>query len=363
MKKIGILTFHRALNYGAVLQTFALEKKINEIGKEQVCAEIVDYRNAYIEKGRSVSERITPFSVGKLLSAGLLIYKRAIFNSFIKKHVRCSQQSFRRADISEANNSYEAFIVGSDQVWNYQLTAKDHSYLLDFAKENVKRFSYAASMGIKKLDDNIIQEYVQQLGGFKQISVRENETSSYLSQVLENKKILTHIDPTLLLTQTEWNVIASNGKAKEKYILVYNVPKPDQLFELAEQLSIDTGLRIKYITNNQRPKRHAKDLVYPSVEEFIRLFSDASYVITNSFHGTVFSIIFHCPMLVELKEGSTSHDRINTLLGECGLLNRISGEMGYEAIFEEINWGHVDSQINKLRVSAFEYLKEIIDEI
>lgn len=362
MKKIGILTFHRALNYGAVLQTYALVNIIKQISNNQVEVEAIDYRCDAIEATRSISKRFNKITIKNFPNLLLLLYKKWFYNRFIRTTFDISKNKYNHTNIDSSNAIYDCFIVGSDQVWNYNLNGYDNTYLLDFVTTNTKKNSYAASLGLNEIESTQFGYYTQLLQEFKYLSVREKESENYFKKIIGNINIKTSLDPTLLLTQEQWNALASSRKRKG-YILVYNVPKPDHLFELAKQLEEKTNVKSLYITNNQRPFVNISQLVFPSIETFLALFRDADYVLTNSFHGTVFSILFHRPFLVEKKQGSLSNDRIDTLLLSLGLSDRVSNFSDVNLIFSEINWQNTDSLLEKLRNSSINYLTQICDEV
>lgn len=363
MKKIGILTFHRALNYGAVLQAYALTKTIEGATSSEVTPEIIDYRCSQIEKTRNVLNRMKKPSSKQLAGCMVTLYKVWNYNRFLSQRMRVSKKIYTSGDVALTNKQYDCFIVGSDQVWNYKLNGDDKTYLLDFVEDNKKKASYAASMGLVKLDSPQLLEYKKNLSTFHHISVREQQCAQYLSQAMGLEKVRTTVDPALLLKAEQWSELAGVKKRRNPYILVYNVPRPDFLFEMAQQLEKQTGIKAIYITNSQRPKARINQLVYPGIEEFVSLFQNAAYVITNSFHGTVFSILFHRQFLVERKMDSTANDRIDTLLSLCNLTDRASSCAEVNKIFCSVDWKNVDSMLERERSIAMDYLKEICNQI
>ena len=361
MKKIGIITFHRALNYGAVLQTYALRTSLEKYFNGDV--EVVDYRCDSIEAGRNLKKRLMRKNFIKgFLSTALMLYKRKNFDRFLKSNIAISKKKFDRKSIGESQDEYCGFVTGSDQVWNHKITNDDTTFLLDFVEDDRKRNSYAASMGLTEVGEENCEKYFDELNRFEKISVREKDLQQYLQKNIFGKIIRTDLDPTLLLTGEQWKKLSSNRAVKEKYILVYNVPKPDHLFEIASRVKEKTGIKVKYIANGVRPSGVLiSDILYPSVEEFVNLFLNAEYVITNSFHGTVFSILFEKNMLVELKCGSGANGRIQTLLDICGLTERISMNGEYEKLFNSINWDEVNCKLEKARTNSLNQIKSITD--
>lgn len=359
MKKIGILTFHRALNYGAVLQAYALEKKIRDLNKENE-VELIDYRCKKIENSRDIMMKLKPFSLKNLIKACALICKVKKFNDFLKL-MNISKNEYNCNNLKELDKKYDKIIVGSDQVWNYALTDKDYTYLLNFSFKNEKKYSYAASIGLKNLDEER-KKYSEYLKKFNKISVRENESISILNEIGVDVDGV-HLDPTLLLTGNEWiKELSVKKECKEKYILVYNIPKPNKMLEVAEDLSKKTGYKIIYIPNGIMPKSKNGKIVFPNIRQFIKLFANAEFIITNSFHGTVFSIEFEKNFLVELQESGKANARIETLLKTCKLENRILDINNNEEIFKEIDWNIVNEELSKVRNESEKYLMQVLDE-
>lgn len=359
MKKIGIITFHRALNYGAVLQTYALRTSLEKYFDGDV--EVIDYRCDSIESGRNLKKRLMKENfIKSFLSTTLMLYKRKNFDRFLKNNIAISEKKFDRKSIGESQCEYCGFVTGSDQVWNHKITNDDTTFLLDFVEDNNKRNSYAASMGLSEVDEKNRKKYFDELRQFEELSVREKDLQVYLKKNIPDKIVRTNLDPTLLLLGGQWKKLSSGKPLKEKYILVYNVPKPDYLFDIAKKVGKETGLKVKYIANGIRPSGVSNnDIVYPSVEDFINLFLNAEYIITNSFHGTVFSILFEKKMLVELKSGSGANGRIQTLMDICGLESRVSTNGKYEELFKSIDWITVNHNLEKARGDSLNQIKYI----
>lgn len=359
MKKIGILTFHRALNYGAVLQAYALEKKIKDLDKES-CVELIDYRCRKIENSRNIKSKLKPFSLKNTIKSGALIWKVKKFNNFLNV-MKISKEKYYENNMRNIDNEYDKVIVGSDQVWNYTLTDKDYTYLLNFIEKDEKKYSYAASIGLKNFaeEEKIYSEYLKR---FNKISVRERESEAILNDIGVNINGV-HLDPTLLLTGKEWlEELNVKKECKEKYILVYNIPKPNKMLEVAEELSNKTNCKIIFIPNGIMPKSKNGKIVFPNVKKFIELFANAEYVITNSFHGTVFSILFEKKFLVELQENGKANARIETLLKICNLENKILNINNNDEICNEINWKIVNEGLSKARKESEKYLLEILND-
>ena len=361
MKKVGIITFHRALNYGAVLQTYALVEKLKNMSPSTVQIEVIDYRNDEIEKNRKIKQKIKKGTIKNFIKAGYTIIKTRKFNKFILKNIQLSKLKYNKKNLDIINNEYDSVIVGSDQIWNYKITNSDYTYLLDFNLPRHKKNSYAASMGICELSDTQKSKYYEMINNFNNISVRENDCMEFLKNDLSINLVNVHLDPTLLLTSNDWRKFVTNNKKYNKYILVYNVPKTDLLYKKAYELANKTGLKIIAIPNGISPKNCK--IIRPGVEEFLNLFANAEYIITNSFHGTVFSIQFHKKFMVELRKDGVGNDRINTLLNVCKLKKRVLSNNNIDSIQDNIDWNTVDNLLEIEKNKSIQYLNNIIKEV
>ena len=351
MKKIGILTFHRALNYGAILQTYALQQKLKILFQTDEIY-VIDYRCTKIEKNRSFTNVIKN---GNIFKGIYLLWKKIKFIKFERKYINLSPKKYDSKNYIEIDNDFDYIIVGSDQVWNLKITGNDKTYFLNFVKDNTKKISYAASMGNSKFDNE--EQILNLINSFNGISVRENETKKYFEEK-NIKNVNVNIDPTLTLNLNEIEKNCNKKtKKNEKYILTYNIKKPQKMYVLAEKLSKEKKLKVYAIPTAMKSVYGKR--CFPNITEFINLFKNSEYVITNSFHGTVFSILFHKKMLVELDPSGNGNERIISLLKLFGLEERIM-DNDYMKIDNDINWNNVEKILMKENQKVDKYLKSNI---
>lgn len=348
--KFGILTFHRANNYGAVLQCFALQYFLQSNGHE---AFVIDYVN------KKLTQAYQNFYIGKpnlksLLSAvynyNLKASRNKTFRAFRDKYIQLgNERGLSRKELSQLNHVYDCFVVGSDQVWNPSLTDWDESYFLDFA-DACKKLSYAASLGNYTDNEETRAFYKRNIDSFKRVSVRENSSKEYL-QSLTNKEIVCHIDPVFLCPVQEWEKIAGSRIIKEKYIFVYCLHE-ENTYKAAEALAERTGLQIVSIPNSKRAKVKGKKRIGASVEEFLNYIRFAEFVITDSFHATAFSVVFQKKFQAVLKKNLTGlNPRLENLLNLLRLGERIYSENS--SIEQEVDYSAamnaIQAQIEKSR--------------
>lgn len=367
--KVGTITYHRAVNYGAVLQTFALQKVLDKLGVEN---EVIDYRADYIEWiykpfcMRNV-KNIKDFMrvVG---GANIKYRKKKCFFDFLEKNIKISQKKYNKSNINKSNSEYSMFLTGSDQVFNLECSNYDNAYFLDFVEDINKKNSYAASFGFDKAPEKDVEKYKELLSSFNNIAVREKQGVEIVKDIV-NKEAIETLDPTLLLSADEWKSIIKKPKVKEEgYILVYAMAPSKRLIEFADKLSKMTGKEILFIKDSLTRegqnvlKGNIKYLKDVGPDEFIELFSKAEYVITNSFHGTVFSINFNKKFFMELLAPEWNvNSRLENILDMLDLRKRQIVDLNVN--LEEIDYEKVNKMLDERRKISLDYLSKNVLEI
>lgn len=302
-KRVGILTFHKSLNYGSALQAYALLSKLGELGYE---AEIIDYKQynyefLYTILRAPVSLLNIKYNIIHLCFLRTLLKRQKAFPSFWGKYFYLSSKKYQHGDdMRILGDEYDVIICGSDQIWNPNAGDFDRNYFLPEIKNAVK-VSYAASLNGSDLASAPISKKLKQyLLEFDALSVRENSGRETLDKFLNGKKkVSVVLDPTLLYQKEKYDTIVSPRLVSEKYIFFYSVNFKKDAVQAAENLSKRTGLPVytlfagrgnKQILKAKRKFHFMRDAVGP--EDFLSLLKHADYVVTNSFHGTAFSIIY-----------------------------------------------------------------------
>lgn len=359
--KVGIVTFHRALNYGALLQAFALRHSLTKLGAQ---TQVLDYRNSVMEDMYfypSFSQRKKIKDKVKFLIQGKSeLKRREKFEDYRKKYLNLSGELCTEKDLLLASAEYDKFITGSDQVWNYGAHNFDKNYFLQFVNDRNKKYSYAASFGISSLPSDYVKEYKKILHDFAMCSVREQQGFDILNDLgIEKRRI--DVDPTMLLTKEEWqSQFNISVDKKQKYIFAYYFELTDSLRLYVEQLADKTGCTVVFVGNPLKaPFRcNCKPLKTADPIDFVNAVANAEYVITNSFHGTAFSIIFNKKFYVELlKTDSKVNSRIENILQIFSLESRL---IDSSRIDDEVDWDYVNSKMTDLRTRSLDYLKEIL---
>ncbi|MGN0632890.1 MAG: polysaccharide pyruvyl transferase family protein [Oscillospiraceae bacterium] len=362
MVKVGIVTFHNALSYGAALQSYALQQFTESCGMD---AEILDYECDYIEKKykRLITiDKNAPLKslIGSVLKAKNKKRSIALLSEFRQKHMKLSRHC-KRDELSDFAYKYTLFLSGSDQVFSPTCAGFDTTYLLDFARPEQK-YSYAASFGTSKIPEEKKPQYKQLLSEFERISVRE-ESGVGVVRELTDKTPLIHVDPTLLLQSSQWDKILTEPKITEPYILVFNVLKPLNLVRCALEQGKKTGCTVYYLAEKRFPSiKGVKFLPAVSPEQFIGLIKNAEYVYTNSFHGGVFSILYHKKFVMELDTVQSRNIRSEELLKKLNIEGREITQTFTPDPDTPVNWETVDNILDTERRRAQEYLLKIKNE-
>ena len=341
--KTYIITFQSAKNFGAVLQAYALQKYISETFGD---VQVIDYRNPKIEKSYSFPSVKEIFknpknSAFRLMQSSLYRGKFKKIDIFIKNNMRLTPPCDSNS-IKETTADGDVFITGSDQVWNYMITDRDDNYYLSFAKDK-KTCSYAASFGVGEIPSNYTQYYRSALKNIKHISVREVQGIEILTKLGFDK---AHVlcDPTLLLERSSWDEMCKSVKVNGKYILVYKITVADKLLAFAKRLSQKTGLPIIYIPNDLKSGVIGSLRLNVGVDEWLGYIKNAEYIVTNSFHGTVFSIMYGKKFFSEVSQKvNPSTSRLLTLLKMFRMEERIISEFSDNLLYKELNMREIDS--------------------
>lgn len=365
MKKIGIITFHNAHNHGAMLQAYALQKTLSA----EHNVEIINFLNPLIEKSYKTIQisHNSILSCIKSLTSSIVylpetLKRRRNFIKFSKKYLKLGQEYNSESELKNNPPKKDIYITGSDQVWNYTLTnGLSDIYTLNFGDKKITRISYAASIGVSKLSEELKETYKKKLSILDHISVRELQARKVLSEFIE-KDLSVVLDPTLLLTKNEWDqLIIDIPPKKEKYIFVYGIGKQKKLYNLVNYLSTTTGIKIVPFnkTNGKYKNIYKKAYSYGPIE-FLSMIKNAEYTVVRSFHGMIFSIIFHKKFFVVPDENTNS--RMYDLLKKLDLSDRIVNDITeLKDINREIDYDLVDKIIEKERKKSINYLKEAIN--
>ena len=371
---VGILTFHFSDNYGAALQAYALRRWLLEQGHS---ARFIDYRPAHIEHGGRLS---LPTSPARIKANLKVVYLAAA--SFMQQHFGHAGQKekfdgFRQEFLGLPGSAHalegrdwladaracDLIVAGSDQIWNpSQHHGFDANYFLDFARDfPARRIAYAASFGKDRISASEAAQLPALLRPFDAVSVRETSGATLVERAT-GRKPANVPDPTLLHVNYEALTDRAPADGQEPYVFCYALRSADNIRPTAEQVARQLGCPIRSPHNPHRRWSEIGQTVYPDPAEWVALVKNASFVVTNSFHGTVFALLFHKPFIVAglTGEKASANARAINLLRAVGLESRFTP--GYTApnvsarMAREIDWAAVDQRLAELRHAGQSFL-------
>ena len=326
MKKIGIFTFFQT-NYGAVLQAYALQHYLQQ--QPDTLVEIVDFTTPNHLIDHKVFQKQStrnPLAILSYWFFTCLRYrqvKRRINRTWeFKKNYFNFTRRYSTVDDLLTNHPIEdLYITGSDQVFNPNARYVP-VYYLNFDKGNGKKVAYAPSFGISSFNDEITKKITDYIKDFDFLSCREQAGADYLASIT-GKEVPVVVDPVLLHDSSEWEKIAVSPKYGKDYIFIYDLNGGGNLIRIAKNIQKHTGLPIVCLTGNRKKFYSVNKQLYDSgPAEFVGWIKDASYVVTDSFHGTVFSLIFSKQFFTFIALEKTS-SRIKNILAKVSLNDRI----------------------------------------
>ena len=368
-KKIGILTFHNAHNYGAVLQAYALKTKLERMGYD---ASVLNYQNKYIARNYKKvlhidfwKRDILPSRWGKVVREvrdvfyGLKEWQKQwkVFEDFIAEKLLDEETNLLSLEDVAARNC-DVYILGSDQIWARELThGMDPAYFGQFAPDN-KKISYAASVPNGSIPENEKPFFKQYLQSLSHISVREEKLASALRE-LTGREVDTVIDPTLLLEREDYQSLLYEKPLKQgDYVFAYFVVENPILSRCAKKAAELMGCELVELHYKKTPQICGENMIFDAgPREFLTYIRDAKMVVTNSFHGTVFSILFQKKFYSVYKENG----RIDNLLGFLGLNARHITEEQQIRPEQEIDYGQADKGLQEYRQQSVDFLMKGIE--
>lgn len=373
-KKIGIITLNGYYNYGNRLQNYATEQILKSLGFE-VKTIINNTSTIRKTKNNSLSNRLKRISrmdskeLVKKIKTRFKYYankkkidnykkeKRNLFKEFSEEYLNETDYKISKNNIpNNINNEFDYFVTGSDQVWN-PFNVRRHSSInfLTFAPKR-KRIAFAPSFGVSYIPDEDKDDFRSWISDMASLSVRENEGAQIIKNLTgRNAEVL--LDPTMILDREEWYSISVPINNNKNYLLTYILgeisrSKRKKIFDFANTNNLEI------IDLAMGPSDWSDTIVAP--REYLSYIKNASAVFTDSFHGTIFSILFERPFVTYKRKGSSESmlSRINTLLSKFEFESRIEDNIGdLEKVFE-IKFSHIESILKVEKNKFIEYLNQ-----
>ena len=377
MRKVGIITMHKVLNYGSYLQTLATYKYIERLGFDPI---IIDYhypteyhltnaanfkKSSPAKKNITLTERIVRKLAYWIVRPNIEIKKKS-FSSFYSKHIKFTNPYYREEELFDNPPVCDYYIVGSDQVWNPLFIYHDKSFYLSWVKNGGKRISYASSIAIKKIPEEFIGDFKTELKKFSSISVRED--TAILTSIL-GKDVKQVLDPTFLLDKQDWlRYFNLSPITKGKYILCYILgysynPYP-YIYEVIEKLRKQLGYKVVFIDGEPANiYRGYKVMTNIGPESFLNLFYYSQFIITTSFHGTAFAINFNKNFISIVDGNTTGDNRIVSIARQLDIENEciVRKDTPVDQIqIPELEYKKINDRLDILRGNSMNFLKKAL---
>lgn len=331
----GILTFHRSINYGSVLQAWALQHVLRNNGIESFVIDYEPEKYKLLYESNAINALGFKSKVKKLLEFKRNTRKQHMyFDEFRNNRLRLTKEKYYKNTAYENYKKFNNIITGSDQIWNTSISDCDPIFFLPFDFKG-RKIAYACSVNSGVPNQRFPKEWlIKWINNYSSISIREDSGVQKISYLTGRKDIVKLPDPTLLLKPDDYSELIGGKIHKEKYIFMYNMWTRTEGLQVAKKVSERLNLPVYTITNQMDLIRVSKntqhrvktDMKHTSPEDFVTYIFYADYVITDSFHGTAFSIIFNRPFITinsRLETGEYKNDeRLNSVLNMFGLQER-----------------------------------------
>ena len=368
--KIGLITLHCALNYGAVLQATALYNTLEEISpntdllnfrQPHICSIVDHTRKSELTNLRNLLRYIVK---GRMIRS-----KKNNFDLFLSNHITNITDECNTFDELQkycGKNPYDVIVCGSDQIWNPYITHFESAFFLKFANADSKKISFAASIGQDKIKEDGIRFISENISEIDTISVREESAVEILRQAGVEKAVSVNLDPVFFLKSEEWEkkeIPVKLGPRFKNYILVYRLTDNPLMDKVLKELTEKTGMPCVAITERLgKIPFITKKFTSVGPGEFLYLMNNADYVVTDSFHGICFSMIFRKKLIAI--SNLARNTRIVNLLSKTGMSEGLVNQNEEKAFIPEVDYekkyAYCMEIIEEERKKNLDYLKEEI---
>lgn len=353
-KILDVITYHRCYNYGAALQAYAT---VEFLSKYDYTVEVIDYypedlkdfgtiRNSLCDLFNASRNIFLRIILSVIKTRGTKKLKK-VFNRFIDNELPLTAPFYSCQQLKEELPKADFYCTGSDQVWNNYYRNFDDSFFLEFAPNGSKCFSLSSSFGKENFTEEEELYIRRMLKKYDYLSVREQSGVNILSKLGFHGDLI--LDPTLLVEPETWYKFAGKDLVHKPYLLVYQLHGDSDTMTLAKKFAAEKNIKIvRIITLPYQIKMGCKNIISPDVHDFVSLLKNAEYVFTDSFHGTVFSLIFHKKLGITLPKRFSN--RISSLLSTLDVEHYIINHLSdwEKAINEECD-KKIDSKLEILR--------------
>ena len=372
-KKIGIITMHRVINAGSALQAYALYHAVCKLGHE---CEIIDYQypNEY-HKQENQNNRTTSFFTRQWQRIKyFILYRSRVqqkrFIDFMAQAWKSSNYFPNRESLINNPPEYDICITGSDQVWNPRCMKGDSIFFCDFSP-NTPHIAYASSFTQGDIPHDLQSHYAKHLSSYQVIGVRENSGVKLIEKLVAKKAEIV-CDPTLLLTASDYApfIAKAHTYTRKRYLLAYILdyafnPYPT-IQEVIKRISQEQELEVIYLmANSVNNYKIGQAITSAGPNEFLKLFSEASYIVTSSFHGVAFSLLFEKDFYTIVPNEENEDGRIQSLLQRVGAQERAikQGVNISKISTRKLNYNIIRTRLEEYREHSLHFLQSAIQTI
>lgn len=376
--KVELITYSRARNYGGILQAYALYRVIAGMGAD---VEFVDYimprsnifdKQGYTDRAVKMSKvwgrnRLTKWIWGRCVYPKICSDYQVFYN-FIEKRAAFSSRYFSEEELRSSPPKADLYLSGSDQIWNDQFTGTglpDPVFFWGFLPQG-KKLSYASSFGKEQIADSSLNMIEPLLKQYTHVSVREDSGKEILQKIGIDSTVV--LDPTMLCEREVWEEICAERQTGSPYLFFYQIQFDAGLFQMAERLSRQLGVKLITVTLNRNDVRRIKGkvLVVPSVETWLSYIRYADVIVTDSFHAAVFSVLFRKKFMVYTGTRKEMATRITTLLQLLHIeqLEMVDFDVRKAAKIaaSDLDWGRISVLLEREKQVSMEWLKNAMRE-
>lgn len=373
--KLGGLTWWRN-NYGSILQAYALQQSINSM--PEMHYEVINQYGKKIASADNLLDKLKTIGIVRTIQRAF--WKFAIpqmrrrnikIQQFVDERLTVSEQQYTEESIYDANDFYDGFICGSDQIWNPELSDLDSMYWLDFVEREKVKIAYAPSIGVSSVNGEQKEKIRVHLDSFRAISCREKTGCDLIDQIMGKSGLCKNVlDPTLMTEKRYWDEISDSKVVEGDYIFVYMLRGTKAQRKIIERFANRKKLKIVTIPFLEAEHAVWYDLIFGDVrlwdaspEEFISAIRYASFIFTDSFHSTVFSCLYHIPFFNFEKIGNAQATRVASLLSllEIDGRNVKIDEDVLQLEKKHINWERADLILQDKRNESQSYLRKALE--
>lgn len=364
---INIITYSCAVNYGAVLQTYGLYKYLSNNYDVQVIDYISERYNyespEYVYSTGKWKTNALLRTIWKKTKLRKLIKNRKKFREFVINNMKMTDSYYSCEQLEKEMCNSDIFITGSDQVWNSEYTYKnmvDKPYYLCFLRDDAIRLSYASSFGRSSIEEDEAREVSKYLSKYKAISVREESAKRIIQSMGLDSTVVA--DPTILCDVKAYYELMKDVDIERGYILLFLIGFDKNLYKMLRRVAKINHKRLLVVVPSlfDNPSVFQDKVVLPRVEEWLKYIESADYVVTNSFHASVFSILFNKQFSSYLKVANNG--RIEDLLLHTGLVNRGMTEVNFDVLMTQyksfIDYSPVNCKVDEWRLYSRKWLDE-----